>query len=369
VADQRPNWVGFIDTTRTITIVRPDGQGGTKADHTNQAIITQPYDPLHPEQPIVVTQTQPDGRVSTWEFRPSTQNDYNRLLNEWQQALQADHARDLAAAAAAREAGPCTVGVQGHDERITFSGDERHNWCSMLPRTTKYQYTTLDPAAGLQVVCTVAVKGAQATVLDSGGKAIGTDACRVLQKFGPSAAAEARTWDATQIVLDNLDKVKTATGDLAQATAGFGGVLSDYGKDLQNLQRSMATAQADAAKAKSASDCGTVRADAGGVRADLGSFRATDGSLRSAQQQVTTARQALAKSLAILDDATKAGPTPALMADAQAIAADAHQQLDTSDAAASDAQTKSTAYGDQSKSLGQQAADLATACSPSSSGH
>lgn len=31
VADCRPNWIGFIDASRSITIVRPDGQCGTRA--------------------------------------------------------------------------------------------------------------------------------------------------------------------------------------------------------------------------------------------------------------------------------------------------------------------------------------------------
>jgi hypothetical protein len=75
--------------------------------------------------------------------------------------LRTDYVQAQAAAEAARQAGPCQVGVDGHDALIVFSGGARHDWCDGVRRASKYRYLSVAvPIGQRQLVCQTEVTNA-----------------------------------------------------------------------------------------------------------------------------------------------------------------------------------------------------------------
>jgi hypothetical protein len=94
------------------------------------------------------------------------------------------------------------------DVLIVFSGGARHDWCDGLRQATKYHYVAESVSLGQrQLVCQTDVTNAHVEVYDSGGHVIGSDACAVLKRLHASnGPTDWMTWNATQAVVDNLDK-------------------------------------------------------------------------------------------------------------------------------------------------------------------
>jgi LysM repeat protein len=226
-ADYRPNWIGYLDASGTLILVTPDGLGGTTAQ-TKLGWHVNIQD--KPGAPIIVTQADKTGHISTWVFNPSTQNEFNEMLAQWQQTLQAEYM-----------AGPCVVGIKGHDANITFIGPQAQAWCAALETNSSYKYVRLSTEPNsMHIVCEVAIDGGQVRVRDTGGQVIAADICEQLKAFGGDPPPA--NWDITKSVLlandtlaDALTSLENNVEELKQDTS-FETVLDKYAELLAQMQ-------------------------------------------------------------------------------------------------------------------------------------
>jgi hypothetical protein len=335
--------------------------------------ITNPGQPSPFDQPLVVTETQPSGAIATWVFKPSTQNDYNQLLAEWQGQLRAEQSASQAAQLAAQDAGPCSVGATGHDERLFFTGPHRHEWCQGLLGAQRLTTDEISSSVGTRggfvpfptavpggdkQLCQVNLHDAQATVYDSGGNRLGTNACAVLQRLSASGTTNQwENWDKVMGLLDGMGKVNSATSALAKAT-NFGPVLDSYKSAWKSMQDAYAKEQADAKVVPlSCSQKYTVQSDSYSVQSGLYSVQSAGYSMQNAQRSVADARPALAVGLDALDGAIKTSP-PGAVQDARAVSDAGQKQLAATDAATDDAKQNAHTFDDEADALNQQAAAL-----------
>ena len=238
--------MAFVTGNGAEVIVQPDGVGSTKATSASMSVYGHA-----PGDTILVTSPTSTGAIQTATFKPSTQNEFNSLLAQWQQELRAQYA-----------GGPCSIGVQGHNANFTFTGPNAQTWCARLLQSTGYQYLRLaGPLPGkMDRVCTVQLDGAVVVAQDTGGHDIAGDVCNQLRNMaaGPvnadwdTAQAAASAQDKTILALSDqlrqaIATVRDQTGALKDADSTAKSAAKETQGVLTTMQKDLATEKKDAA--------------------------------------------------------------------------------------------------------------------------
>jgi len=170
--------------------------------------------------------------------------------------------------------------------------------------------------------------------------------------------------DANNALGSDLSNLKSETSNLANDT-NFNSVFQSYAQDWQQMQKDYQQEQTDAQGG--CSNVGTVGADDGSIGADEGAIGADDGAFQAqeapinndisnVQQNIKTVQADWQQLQNAIAANTTGNPTAAFSSnDVNQAIQTAQNQLNNSQTALKNAQTKATGYDNEAKQLKQQA--------------